>query len=156
MWGWGKRASRDRTEVTCRFRLYGYKEHGGQAEGWQGWRAFLHSPIKAPRQCERVWGWETHVMRMCHGFPEAEGQNVLGRVKQRRDGASCLGKGWGDRGAEEPNMTRPLWLRPALLEDAGGTSLDCTCGPWPCGVGPSPVGTCSKIRDIRSNSIWRK
>lgn len=34
-------------------------------------------------------------MCVCHGYPGAEGQNVLGRVEQRRVGASRLGKGGG-------------------------------------------------------------
>lgn len=38
---------------------------------------------------------------MCVSWiPGAEGQNMLGRVEQRRDGASRLGKG-GRRGAME-------------------------------------------------------
>lgn len=34
-------------------------------------------------------------MCLCHGFPEAEGQSMLGRVEKRRDRASRLGKGKG-------------------------------------------------------------
>lgn len=36
-------------------------------------------------------------MCVCHGFPGAEGQSMLGRVEQRQDGASRLenGEGWG-------------------------------------------------------------
>lgn len=34
-------------------------------------------------------------MYLCHGFPGAEGQSMLGRVEKRRDRASCLGKGKG-------------------------------------------------------------
>lgn len=60
-----------------------------------GWRAFLHSPSKAPGWCECVRGWEAHVMCVCHGFPGAEGQSMLGRVGNRRDRASRLGKGKG-------------------------------------------------------------
>lgn len=47
MRGWGKRASRDRTEVTCRFRLYGCRERGGQTMGWQGLVSiFVHPPTQ--------------------------------------------------------------------------------------------------------------
>lgn len=31
----------------------------------RGPQAFLHSPSKAPGQCERVRGWESHVMCVC-------------------------------------------------------------------------------------------
>lgn len=34
-------------------------------------------------------------MCVCHGFPGAEGQSMLGRVGNRRDRASRLGKGKG-------------------------------------------------------------
>lgn len=34
-------------------------------------------------------------MCLCHGFPGAEGQSMLGRVERRRDRASHLGKGKG-------------------------------------------------------------
>ena len=53
------------------------------------------TPRKALGQCERVRGWEMHVMCVCHGLPGAEGWDVLGRVEQRQDGASRLGKGGG-------------------------------------------------------------
>ena len=44
MRGWGKRASRDKTEVTCRFRLYGWGEHGGQARVGTGGEHFCAPP----------------------------------------------------------------------------------------------------------------
>lgn len=43
-------------------------------------------------------------MCVCHGSPGAEGQNMLGRVEQRQDGASRLGKGRGWGSVELKNL----------------------------------------------------
>jgi hypothetical protein len=78
----------------------------------------LHSSSKAPGWCERVRGWETHVMCVCHGFPGAEAQSMLGPVEQRRDGASRLRKGGESGGCAAEELKRgspsggPAWSPP--------------------------------------------
>lgn len=65
MRGWGKSASRDSTEVTCRFRLYGCRGRSGRARVGRGAERFSPCPLHpstAPGQCERVRGLEMHVM----------------------------------------------------------------------------------------------
>lgn len=72
-------------------------------------------------------------MCVCHGFPGAEGQNALGRVEHRQDGASRLEKGVGEGGMELKNQRG---LNPPLP------------GPpaWSSPMGPHPV--------VRVQSCW--
>lgn len=82
---------------------------------------------------------------------------MLGRVEQRRDGASRLGKGrgWGSMELKNRRRLSP-WSGPALLKASRGTHLGCSYGPMPSGWGPVLFATCSKILDMRSNSIRKK
>lgn len=93
-------------------------------------------------------------MCVCHGFPGAEGQSMLGRVEQRQDGASRLenGEEWG-WGKESMELETQRGLDPqgqATLPDSRGTCLEFSCGPSPCSQGQSrcvPVpksGTCDQ------------
>ena len=93
MRGWGKRASRDRTEVTCRFRLYGCREHGGQTKGWQGLVSTFAPPREAPGQHKRVRGQETHMMCVSW-LPGAEGQACQGTWSRGERGFPP-GERWG-------------------------------------------------------------
>lgn len=96
-------------------------------------------------------------MCVCHGSPGAEGQNMLGRVEQRQDGASCLGKGRGRGSVELKNLRRLNPCGRALFSQrTRGTHLGCSYGPTPSGWGPALLATCSKILDMRSNSIRKK
>ena len=81
---------------------------------------------------------------------------MSGHVEQRRAGLPAWGKvGWGG-GAAELKMARPPTCHgqacspERLQRHPPGVLL------WTPPSGPVLLATCSKIRDMRSNSIWRK
>lgn len=82
---------------------------------------------------------------------------MLGRVEQRRDGASRLAKvgGWGWCGPEEPKTARPV-VKPCSPEGLQRHPPGVLPGTRTLWLGPVLVATCSKMRDMRSNSIRRK